>query len=554
MKNRLLFLLAFVLSSLILNAQDTIANGNLAVDAIPIINGVPDSVLSYEKIHSTIEIYTDSTEIQLDTLDVFDSDTIQIPVDKTIKSMDSIQVVKKDSLGGVPRQYESQKPVLSGIMKDYFLLKLNIDTTLVENKLDTVSMLYEKYLGVLTYLNDSNTPERYIACDPEYYRMFLPFTYFDRPIKRYSQVNWKFKIQGNDTIEWNKYLLPYDSLAFTSKERANVIVDQAMLYAYVERPDLVVWTEEEINEKPLFKDNIEKEASSRSSSSIVKLFASEEMKYTKQKDPEVIIHKPNWWVTGGNGSLQFTQNHLSDNWYKGGESTHSLLANIQLYANYNDREKIQWENLIDAKLGFISSPSDEFHKYLVNNDQLRIYSKLGLRAISKWYYTISTEFKTQFCNAYGANSETLNAAFFAPADWSTSIGMDYKLNKSKINLSIFIAPLTYTMRYVGNSEVNEVNFGLEEGKSVKHDFGSQIQSNLTWNILSFVTWTSRLDYLTSYKWVRIEWENTINFVLNRFLSAKLYVYGRYDDSSMPTVGHSYFQLNETLGFGLNYTW
>ena len=74
MKNRLLFLLAFVLSSLILNAQDTIANGNLVVDTIPIINEVPDSVLGYEKIHSTIEIYTDSTEIQLDTLDVFDSD------------------------------------------------------------------------------------------------------------------------------------------------------------------------------------------------------------------------------------------------------------------------------------------------------------------------------------------------------------------------------------------------------------------------------------------------------------------------------------------------
>ena len=107
---------------------------------------------------------------------------------------------------------------------------------------------------------------------------------------------------------------------------------------------------------------------------------------------------------------------------------------------------------------------------------------------------------------------------------------------------------------MANPHVDETALGLDEGEMFKHTFGSQIKANLTWNIFSFVKYTSRFDYLTSYHTVRIEWENTFDFILNRYLSATLYVYARYDDGVAPGKNGSYFQLNENFSFGLNYTW
>lgn len=347
-------------------------------------------------------------------------------ISSSVMAQNTLDTASKNS----GQETTAKADTLPDIMKEYMILKLKPEG--MGYRLDTVSILYERYIGVLDYLNDPTTPERYIPSNPNYYRLFLPLTYYYAPMRRLSKVDWHFQVP--DTVPaLTREMLPFDTLSFTSKDRANKLVDRTLLNTYVNCPNLVVMTEKEVMKGKIFKDNIEKEVSSKPS--VVKLFAQENMVGVKE-EADVIIHKPNWWVTGGNGSLQITQNYISDNWYKGGESTNAVLANLQLFANYNDREKVQWENLLDAKLGFSSAPSDEFHNYLVSTDQLRLYSKLGIQATSKWYYTITTEFKTQFCNGYKANSEELVSAFFAPADWSSSIGMDYKLKKQKFSLSV----------------------------------------------------------------------------------------------------------------------
>ncbi len=453
------------------------------------------------------------------------------------------------SIENVPEVVITNADTLSDFWKRNFVLKWTLEEENVY-RLDTVSVLYEKLFGVLDYLNDPKKLPRYIASNPDYYRLFVPITYYHAPMERISQVNWKFQPECKESDLTNE-LLPFDTLKFVAKKRANAIVDRVLLNTYVNRPDLILFTEDQIGEKSFREDNLERERSSKPS--VTKFFTKRNFP-NLEEEASVVIQKPNWWITTGNGSLQVTQNYISNNWYNGGESTTSLLGSLQVNANYNDKEKIQWENLLDAKLGMNSAPSDLYHKFLINTDQFRLYSKLGIQAAVKWYYTISTEFKTQFCRNYNSNSEDLISAFFAPADWSTSLGMDYKLKKKKVSLSLFIAPLTYMLRYVGNKKVDETSFGLDEGKCVKHNLGSELQPTLSWTIIPSILFDSRLDIQTSYEWTRIEWENTLNFTLNSYLSTKFYIHARYDDSAEPTVGNSHFQLKELLSFGLNYQW
>lgn len=271
-----------------------------------------------------------------------------------------------------------------------------------------------------------------------------------------------------------------------------------------------------------------------------------------EDDLGIVVRKPNFWTFKTNFSLQFTQNYVSDNWYKGGESHNALLASTVIEANFNNQRKLTFDNKLEMKLGFQTSHNDEEHKYKTNSDLIRLTNKLGLRAVKHWYYTIMLQSWTQFYKGYKSNDRKVYSDFMSPFESLLSVGMDYQQNSrnNKFRISATLSPLALKLKYVARPSLI-TSFGLSEPHHSKWEYGSNVTINYTWNIVRNISWTGRIYYFTDYSSTQLEWENTFNLAINRYLSARVFLYPRYDDSRNRTNNQSDFEFNELLSLGLN---
>ncbi len=169
--------------------------------------------------------------------------------------------------------------------------------------------------------------------------------------------------------------------------------------------------------------------------------------------------------------------------------------------------------------------------------------------------------KTQLFNTYPENKTTKNSSLLSPLDINAGVGMSYNLEKTfkdkvtkKLKFSLSLSPISINFRYIRDDKVDETKFKLKEGQKTKTDFGSLINSELTFNFNSYITWYSRFKYFTDYESVTSEFENKLDFSLNRYLTTSLYLHLRYDENSKKDDKLKYFQYNELLSFGLNYKW
>lgn len=427
---------------------------------------------------------------------------------------------------------------------------------------DSLSALSASYFAYFRMWDDLNAPApRRVRPNPAFYKLFVPPTYYEAPIKQLFEINWTPEAKtmtAVDSLYMGKresassaiYQLPnLETLAAADRWSNNLLRD-----FYLKHPDMLVNNELFLaNLKPLEEKQIVKNPRKEKIKSFLHLEAPVESLATEN---ELVVVRPNFWTHKGNGYMQFTQNYISDNWYKGGESTNALLAGLVLEANFDDRQRLELENKLELKLGFVTAPSDTVHKYKTNADLLRLNSKLGVKAFKNWYYTLAGEFKTQFFGNYRTNTNIMNSNFMSPAQLDVTLGMDFKQNKKNYSLSLLGSPLAYTLIYINNDKIADPSaFNVEPGHKTANLFGSKFTGNLNWKIIPTVVWESKLEYFTTYENVIASWENTFNFVLNRYLSTKLFVHARYDDGVTLTEDNkSYFQLQEWLSFGLNYTW
>ena len=161
--------------------------------------------------------------------------------------------------------YDSQmapQPVkiknLSGLLGKYFYVRQTPTEKGNVFQNDTVSFLYDKYISVLDSLNNPDTPERYIETDPNYYRLFVPATYYKSSIGQLSTIKKGDLAPGIVKAKDQKYLSINNSL-FSAKERVNKIVDKALMNLYLNNPEAIIFTEDDLDKAGVFVDNIESE-------------------------------------------------------------------------------------------------------------------------------------------------------------------------------------------------------------------------------------------------------------------------------------------------------
>ena len=367
----------------------------------------------------------------------------------------------------------------------------------------------------------------------QYYRLFMPVTFY--------------------------HSVATNQLSLSDGEAAdNQAVDQALMNIYLNRPDLVEDTESQLQEAGTLRDDISQPVVSQEPMADVD---DAPMPDTPDDAPsDVLVTKPKFWTKKGDGFLQFMQNYISGNWYKGGESNYALMGNLTLEANYDNKEKWKWENKFEAKLGFQTSRSDSLHKFKSNEDLLRLTSKVGLQAAKHWYYTLQFIGYTQFARGLKSNDKKTYSDFMSPFNLNLGLGMDYKLESKdkKLALSVNLSPIAVNYRYVDRSWFTEKDwfpsrYGIEADKHSLVDFGSQVTANLEWKLAEAVKWKSRFYAFTSYKRAEIEWENTFELRVSKYITANLFLYPRFDDSNTRDDDLGYWQFKEYSSIGFSYS-
>lgn len=245
--------------------------------------------------------------------------------------------------------------------------------------------------------------------------------------------------------------------------------------------------------------------------------------------------------------LQITQNYVTSNWYQGGSSSFAGLGIAKGQINYIT-DRFTWENTGEWRIGGSTVSADSLHKVNTTDDLFRVYSKANLKVVPKLFASFSVELETRLLPTYKSNSMQLKSAPFSPLRFNAAIGLDYKPVK---NLSISVSPLSYKVIHVSDTaRVLVTDYGLEPGQKTQHNIGSSVRIEYLWKPVREVSIESKFYMYTNYRHVELDLEVNCDFIINRFMSARLMLHPRYDTSViMEGDTHAKIQFRELLSIG-----
>ena len=247
----------------------------------------------------------------------------------------------------------------------------------------------------------------------------------------------------------------------------------------------------------------------------------------------------------GSYGLNINQLALS-NWAAGGENSWAGKA----FANFVllDHKKTFEQKLTGAFAFGISRFADK--RIEKQDDKIDLTYSLSLNSKTQWNVTMVSTFNTQFANGYKyPNDSTVISGFFAPAYLTVSAGYSYKTKDERFQ--IFMSPLAGKVTFVMNQELADAgSFGVKKGyydqdsiwipgENIAPAIGVNVIVNYKQPIGKSITYTTVLNTFYNYIERRddnrlrldVNWENTIDFVITKYIRTILFVHLKYDHNT-----------------------
>lgn len=285
--------------------------------------------------------------------------------------------------------------------------------------------------------------------------------------------------------------------------------------------------------------------------------------------------KPVYWKNSFDFDLGLTQTAFV-NWAAGGYNNVALNAAVDLKADYA-KDFISWNNRLQMDYGFLWS-ADKPTLLQKSTDRIYLQTDFGYKTSekSKWSYSASFDFKTQFSNSFDKYQQDstgrwhgdLKSGFMSPAYTNLSVGMKWEPTKwFTLNLS----PLAGSFIIVTNSDLRS-KYGLHlldqykdnptpEGymyNTVLCQLGAQFKADVHLKINDNFTYETQVVFFTDYfdkPFVhnRINWDNSLAWTVARFFKIKLDTWLVYDPLVEIDGAKSKVQFKEFISINFTYS-
>lgn len=281
----------------------------------------------------------------------------------------------------------------------------------------------------------------------------------------------------------------------------------------------------------------------------------------------------------GNYGININQLALS-NWAAGGEnsSTGKAIANLTLL---NVRKKHE-SKLVGAFAFGISRYSDR--RIEKSDDKMDLTLTMTHKNRKGLNFSMVSTFNTQFADGFSYPNDSVRVStFFAPAYLTLSGGYTFKTKKDE--LQVYISPIAGKITFVTAQDLaDQGRFGVKPGyydadsiwipgENSLSALGANVIINYKQAIGKNINYLTVLNCYYNYSEKRddgrikmdVNWENTVNFVINKGISVILFVHLKYDHNTTFPVYETIegvetvvdnvpkIQFKESLGIALMHT-